>query len=74
MRNQERVALTSLPRELASLTGTSPSYRQLWSLTVDGAIPAEQANGRWHVARADIPAIATMLGLPARIATPGVTQ
>jgi hypothetical protein len=69
MLNQEKVALTKLPRELVTLTGTSPSYRQLWCLTVDGIIPAEQVNGRWHVARADVPAIATMLGLPVPIAT-----
>jgi hypothetical protein len=69
MLNQEKVPLTKLPRELAALTGSSPGYRQLWGMTVDGAIPAEQVNGRWHVARADVPAIATILGLPVRIAT-----
>lgn len=66
MTNQETVALTALPRELATLTGKpSPSYRRLYSLTLDGSLPAEQDNGRWFVRRTDLPAIAAMLGLAA---------
>ena len=62
--NPEMMALTALPRELTALTGKqAPSYRKLWSLTVDGRIPADQVNGRYQVRRADLPAIATALGL-----------
>ncbi len=63
-RTPETVALTALPRELTALTGKqAPSYRKLWSLTVDGRLPAEQINGRYQVRRADLPGIAAMLGL-----------
>ena len=62
--NPETVALTSLPRELAALTGKPvPNYRKLWSLTVDGRLPAEQVNGRYQVRRVDLPSIAALLGL-----------
>lgn len=64
MTNQEMVALTALSRELFALTGKQgPGHRKLWQLTVDGRLPAEQVNGRYHVRRADLPAIADMLGL-----------
>ena len=60
----ELVALTALPRELKALTGTeAPTYRRLWTLTVDGRIPAEQVNGRYQVRRADLPDIAAALGM-----------
>ncbi len=63
----ELVSLTSLPRELERLTGARPpGYRRLWTLTVDGRIPAEQVNGRYQVRRADLPDIAAELGLTAR--------
>ena len=62
--NQEMVALTALPRELTALTGQqAPSYRALWTAVVDGHLPAEQVNRRYHVRRADLPAIAVKLGL-----------
>lgn len=58
------VALTALPRELTALTGKqAPSYRRLWTLTVDGCLPAEQVNGRYQVRRVDLPGIAALLGL-----------
>ena len=64
MMNKETVALTALPRELAALTGMqSPSYRQLWNLTVDGHLPAQQVNGRYQIRRVDLPAIAAALGM-----------
>ena len=60
----ELVALTALPRELKALTGAeAPTYRRLWTLTVDGRIPAEQINGRYQVRRADLPDIASTLGM-----------
>lgn len=65
------IPLPALSRELTALTGKqSPSYRQLWTLTVDGRIPAEQRNGRYQVMRTDLPGIAASLGLttPDRVA------
>jgi hypothetical protein len=64
MTETEMVALSALPRNLAALTGGEvPTYRKLWSLTVDGRLPAVQINGRYQVRRADLPAIAMSLGL-----------
>lgn len=58
------VALTALSRELTLYAGRqAPNYRKLWTLTVDGRIPAEQTNGRYQVRRADLPSIAATLGL-----------
>lgn len=60
----ERIALVSVPRELKALTGgISPTYRQIWQAAADGDLPAEQINGRWYIKRADLPAIAKLLGL-----------
>jgi len=58
------VPLTALSRELTTFAGKqAPSYRKLWTLTVDGRIPAEQMNGRYQVRRTDLPGIAALLGL-----------
>jgi len=39
-----------------------PSYRTTYNAAVDGRIPAEQGdNGRWSVARTDLPLIAAAL-------------
>ena len=60
----DTLALTALPRELSAFTGQqAPSYRKLWTMVVDGLLPAEQISGRYRVRRADVPAIATTLGL-----------
>jgi len=40
-----------------------PTYRKLWTMVVDGRLPAEQVNGRYQVARASLPAIAALLGI-----------
>jgi hypothetical protein len=60
----DRIPLTLLPHELRSLTGaTPPGYRATYTAALDGRIPAERGlNGRWTVARADLPAIAAALG------------
>ena len=64
MTNEEMVALSALPRELSAFTGQqAPNYRKMWTLVVDGLLPAMQVNGRYHVRRADLPAIAATLGL-----------
>ena len=60
----ETIALTALPREVATYTGQqAPSYRKLWTMVVDGLLPAEQISGRYRVRRADLPAIVVQLGL-----------
>ena len=67
MKQNDTVALTSLPRELAELTGApAPGYRRLYNMAVDARIPVEQVNGRWRVRRTDLPGIAAQIGLPAR--------
>ncbi len=64
MTNPDRVALSALPRELTAFTGRpSPNYRRLYALTLDGVIPAQQVNGRWHVLRADLAQVANLLGM-----------
>jgi hypothetical protein len=60
----ERVSLIRLPRELRllKLVEPVPSYRATYNAAVDGRIPAEQGdNGRWSVARNDLPLIAATL-------------
>jgi hypothetical protein len=80
----ERVPLIQIPRELRRLKPVEPvpSYRTTYNAAADGRIPAEQGdNGRWSVARADLPLIAetichaaisrtTGLPSPARPSTP----
>lgn len=64
MANPDTLGLAALPRELSALTGKpSPSYRQLYNMTLNGRLPAEQVNGRYQPRRADLPAIAISLGL-----------
>jgi hypothetical protein len=44
------VALTSLARELATLTGKPvPSYRALWEAVVNDQVRATQKKGRYYV-------------------------
>ena len=59
----ETIPLPALPREIARLTGgTAPSYRRAYLAALEGRIPAERGeNGRWTVARADLPALALTL-------------
>jgi hypothetical protein len=68
----DRIPLTLLPLELRRLTGGNvPAYRVGYNAALDGRIPAERGdNGRWTVARADLPKIAAALGCtaPASIA------
>jgi hypothetical protein len=63
MTNQERVPLSTLPHEIQALTGDKPPpYRKGYNAAVDGRIPAERGeNGRWTVARTDLPLIAATL-------------
>ncbi len=68
----ETIPLAQLPRRLKELSpdGNAPGYRTLYLKVLDGVIPAEQQNGRWRVADADVPAIAESLGLKIGSAAP----
>jgi hypothetical protein len=64
------IALTSLPRRIAEMTGANPkNYRDLYNKTLSGLWPATQINGRWHIDESDLPAVIQALGLPMADAT-----
>lgn len=54
------IGITYLPRELREL-GATATYRTIYRMVIDGAIPAETVNGRWFVRRADLQKIASVL-------------
>jgi hypothetical protein len=58
------VSLPQLVRELMKLSGGRrvPNYRELYSMTLNGIIPAEQHNGRWYFDRDQVPTIAAIIG------------
>ena len=60
--------LTTLPRDVADHTNGSqkPTYRQVYYLALNGAIPVEQSNGRWYYQREDLPKIAEVLARTVR--------
>ena len=67
MTTPDKIALATLPRELAAFTGQpAPDYRTVYNRTLSGKFPAEQINGRWHVRRSDLPAVAAALGFEAK--------
>jgi hypothetical protein len=68
--NDRRVALTDLCPTLQQLYGSSPGYRRLYSLILDGKIPAQRRSGRLSVGEDDLPRIAEILGLSAPDAEP----
>jgi hypothetical protein len=56
------VPLTRLKREAEKLGHRiDASYRKIYGRALDGKFPADQINGRWHVDRSNIPAIADTL-------------
>ena len=60
-----RIGLPHLPRKLAEYTGQpGPKYRVIYDAAVEGRIPAD-FDGRWSVDDADLPIIATALGMKA---------
>jgi hypothetical protein len=62
--NPDKIPLTSVSRELAALTNAqAPSYRKIYLAVLDGTIPAEQVNGRWHVQRGNLRKIAETFGM-----------
>ena len=49
---ENRVPLTMVPRAIREVikdSSTAPSYRQIYVAVLNGSIPADQTNGRWHV-------------------------
>jgi hypothetical protein len=47
-----RIPLTDVPRairEEVKDTASAPTYRRIYVAILNGSIPAEQINGRWHV-------------------------
>lgn len=46
------IALTDLPRKLREITGSNveiPTYRMFHAKVLNGTVPAERRNGRWHI-------------------------
>lgn len=56
----EHISLTDTPRALRE-HGATCSYMLVWKAVVGGNIPAERIRNRWHVRKADLPAIAQIL-------------
>ena len=49
--------IVAAPRALLPF-GVSVSYHKVWKYAVEGRIPASLIGGKWHLAEADLPAIA----------------
>lgn len=50
--SDDTISLADLPRKLREFTDGKamvPSYRVLYARVLDGTVPAERHNGRWHV-------------------------
>lgn len=60
----EPIPLPRLPAALRELTNSEPpDYRRLWHLAVAGKFPISMVGNRYQVDRADLPAIAAILGM-----------
>ena len=59
------VQLAQVPRVVHAQTGQRVTYRRLYTAILDGLIPAEQRNGRWHLTEKTVAAIPTLLRLAA---------
>jgi hypothetical protein len=58
----DAILLTGLKREAEKLGSPIPvPYRKIYAMALNGEIPADQINGRWHVERSNIRAIADTL-------------
>jgi hypothetical protein len=57
------ILLTGVKREAEKIVGATIAvpYRKLYEMALNGDIPAEQINGRWHVERSNIRAVANAL-------------
>lgn len=56
----DHISLTDTPRALRA-HGATCSYMHVWKAVVGGDIPAQRIRNRWHVRKADLPAIAQIL-------------
>ncbi len=63
MGTQTRIPLSRLSPELNDRYGTTPGYRKLYNMAMDGHLRTEIVNGRHYVLEANLPAIAADLGL-----------
>jgi hypothetical protein len=48
----DRIPLTVVPRAIRDAvqdSETAPSYRRIYVAVLNGSIPADRINGRWHV-------------------------
>lgn len=59
------VQLAHAPRAVRAQTGELVTYRRLYLAILDGLIPAEQRNGRWHLTAKTIAEIPKLLRLAA---------
>jgi len=58
------IPLPRLPSALRELTNSEPpDYSRLWRMAVAGKFPTSMIGHRYHVYRADLPAIAAALGM-----------
>lgn len=56
--------LAQLPRLLRDrYSGKIPTYRAIYARVLDGVLPGETRNGRWHFHQEDVAAIAEYFGL-----------
>ena len=65
--NDKSISLTDLPRRLREITGGTvpvPTYRVLYARVLDGTLPAERRNGRWHVSESVARDIVKALAAP----------
>ena len=68
MTDHTRIPLARLSPELNDRYGSSPGYRKLHQLALDGALRTELVNGRHYVREASLPDIAVALGLTPKAA------
>lgn len=59
------VQLAQVPRAVLAQTGKPVSYRRIYLAILDGLVPAEQRNGRWHLSPETIEQIPKLLRLAA---------
>ena len=54
--------------ELRKQYGPAVTYMRLYMAVIQGDVPAEKRAGRWFLRRADLPKLATALGVAAQAA------
>ena len=63
MQNHTHIPLARLSSELIDRYGSSPGYRKLSNMALDGHLRTEVVNGRRYVLEENVPALAADLGL-----------